>query len=324
MSETGMEKRESSSLSWRRLMQELSGSVGKDSANSPGDVLIVQQLINQCIALIQPRAPLSENGQCDLLTIDAITDFQRRIVKLNSPDGRVDPGGRTLEALNVCASGKALPGTVTAPVTAPGKKYTDSPNEVPTKTTTPTAGDVVALVRQAWPELNEDGARTLAAQFMHETGGGRFCFNWNLGNVKSGPDNLHMYLRNVWEVDTPERAQAQVAGSGGLGHIATADEIKQHGWSCPAGMAVAVFDPPHPQSRFRAYVSLPDGAQRWVAHHQATAQKHPEFLAELNAGDCAAVAKTLKQVGYYTGGESDYANSMTAKKAAIDKELGAS
>ena len=177
-------------------------------------------------------------------------------------------------------------------------------------------------MRANWTELNESGARTLAAQFMHETGDGKHCYNWNLGNVKAGPSDRHMYLHGVWEVDTPEQAKAQVDKAGGLAHLATPEEIKKHGWSCPAGMTVAVFDPPHPQSRFRAYASLQEGAQRWIAHHKATAQKHPEFLTELNAGDCAAVAKTLKKVGYYTGGEADYAHSMKSKKAAIDKQLG--
>jgi hypothetical protein len=304
-------------------MEKLKGRVGKDGVNSPSDVLIVQKLINRSLHLIEPRAPLREDGQCGSLTIDAIAEFQRRIVKLKSPDGRVDPGGHTLEALNFCASGKTYVPKQTVSVTSPGRKYTDHPKEVPTKTTTPTAAQVVAMLRQVWPELNEHGARTLAAQFLHETGGGKYCFNWNLGNVKAKAGELHMYLQNVWEVDTPERVQAQVAKSSGLAHIAGAEEIKKRGWSCPAGKAIAVFAPPHLQCRFRAYESLQDGAQRWVAHHRSTARKQPDYIDHLNAGNTTAVAKTLKKVNYYTGGEADYADGMKAKKSAIDKHLGA-
>ena len=69
------------------------------------------------------------------------------------------------------------------------------------------------MLRTSWPELTENGARTLAAQFMGETGGGRFCFNWNLGNVKAGPNDPHMCLRGVWEVvGEDERARTRRDG----------------------------------------------------------------------------------------------------------------
>jgi hypothetical protein len=203
-----------------------------------------------------------------------------------------------------------------------GHKYTESPNEAATKRTTPTAGDVVSMLLTAWPELTGQGARTLTAQFMHETGDGLHCYNWNLGNVKASAAEPHMYLQGVWEVGSPAAMQAQVDSAKGLAHLATADEIKKHGWSCPPGQAVAVFDPPHAQSRFHAYDSLVNGAQRWMGHHRAIAGKNPTYLASVNGGDCTAVAHILKIVGYYTGGETDYANGMTGKKRAIDAALG--
>ena len=307
-------------------MQRLVASVGQGGANHRSDVLTIQGLINQCIGFIVPRAFVPVSGHCDSILTEAIQDFQGRVVKLDSPDGRVDPGGKTFNALIACASGKPYqPNSPSVPVApaGPGHIYTKNPLEVATTRTTPTAGEVVAAVRQSWPELTANGARTLAAQFMHETGSGKYCFNWNLGNVKSGPNDPHMYLHGVWEVDSPAKAQSQVDNAGGLAHLATAEEIRKHGWGCPEGKAIAVFDPPHPQSRFRAYASLQDGAQRWVAHHQATAKKRPDFVTQLNSGDCAAVAKTLKGVGYYTGSESDYARNMTSLKAQIDKQLGA-
>ena len=75
-------------------------------------------------------------------------------------------------------------------------------------------------------------------------------------------------------------------------------------------------------SRFHAYDSLVNGAQRWMGHHRAIAGKNPTYLASVNGGDCTAVAHILKTVGYYTGGETDYANGMTGKKRAIDAALG--
>ncbi len=202
-----------------------------------------------------------------------------------------------------------------------GKKYTTSANEVPVQRTTPTAAQVVSALLFAWPDqLTNNGARTLAAQFMAETGNGRYCFNWNLGNVKSGATDQHMYLANVWECDTQAGADAKVARSSGQARIATADEIKTHGWKCPN--AVVVFSPPHFQCRFRAYSSLADGAQHWVGNHKRIAATNPDFLTALNAGDVTAVAHALKVARYYTAAETDYARAMTRTKADVDRQLG--
>jgi hypothetical protein len=178
------------------------------------------------------------------------------------------------------------------------------------------------MLLASWTGLSVNGARTLTAQFMAETGGGKYCFNWNLGNVKAGPTIPHMYLHGVWEVDSPVSGQAQVDKSEGLAHVATDEEIKKHGWGCPAGKVIAVFEPPHPQCRFRAYGSLQDGAQRWLLYHQGLSARNPSFFDSLNAGDISAVAHALKQARYYTASEADYARAMTGTKAAIDRTLG--
>jgi hypothetical protein len=209
----------------------------------------------------------------------------------------------------------------TAPASsAPGKKYTDAANEFPVQRTTPTAAQVVGMLQLSWPELTPNGARTLTAQFMAETGGGKYCFNWNLGNVKAGANDPHMYLANVWECDSQAGADGQVARAGGLARIATAEESAKHGWKCPN--VVVVFSPPHAQCRFRAYSSLADGAQRWLSHHKTIAANNPDFLTAINAGDVAAVAHSLKMARYYTAAEADYARAMTRTKADIDKQLG--
>ena len=306
-------------------MNNIVNSVGFHGDNHPPDVTVVQTLLNACLSQLPPRLPQPLTGICDPTTIEVIRDFQLRVIKSASPDGRVDPGGRTLAALNIVASGQPyLPATPSPPASDPGKKFTTNLNEFVTARTTPSAAQVVDLLKRNWTDLTEAGARTLTAQFMHETGGGKYCFNWNLGNVKAGPNEAHMYLKNVWEVDSPAQANAQVAKSGGLGRIATPDEIKTRGWSCPVGSNVVVFDPPHPQCRFRAYISLEEGAQKWMSFHKKIALKNPSYITELNRGDCAAVANSLKKVGYYTGDENDYASSMISQKARIDKSLGLS
>jgi len=287
----------------------ISSSVGRGGVNNRDDVLKVQRLINAKLPI--PLLPLAETGICESLTIGAIEEIQRRNLHM-TPDGRIDPNGATFGF---------LAGRSGSTVTTGGRKYTNNPSEVVTRRTTPTAREVVSMLLQSWSDLAEKGARTLTAQFMAETGEGKYCFNWNLGNVKAGANESHMYLRNVWECDTQSGALTHVQQSGGLAHIATADEIRKNGWKCPG--AVVVYEPPHAQCRFRAYSSLTDGAQRWLGHHQKIANKNPQFLSALNNGDVPAVAKALKQAGYYTAAESDYARAMTREKAKIDRELGA-
>jgi hypothetical protein len=204
-----------------------------------------------------------------------------------------------------------------------GKRYTNNPNEVVTRQTTPTPQNVVAMILSSWTQLTNNGARTLTAQFMVETGGGRYCFNWNLGNVKApSQDVSHMYLRNVWECISKSQGEAQVAGGRGLVRIAMPEEIQKRGWRCTTGAVVVVFDPPHPTSRFRAYGSLQEGAQRWIGHHQKIARANSNYINALNTGDIVAVAKALKVARYYTASESDYARAMIEAKATIDRALG--
>jgi hypothetical protein len=153
---------------------------------------------------------------------------------------------------------------------------------------------------------------------MAEAGGGRYCFNWNLGNVKAAEDEQHMYLRKVWECESQSKADKNVTLAHGLARIATAVEIRKHGWSCPN---VVVYEPPHSMARFRAYDSLADGAQRWLAHHRI-AHGNSDYVRALNAADITAVAHALKQAGYYTAGEADYARAMTRAKKEVDQALG--
>lgn len=222
--------------------------------------------------------------------------------------------GATWDTLTVFV--KALDGTP-----AGGHKYTNNPNEVVTRQTTPKPREVVSMLLQAWPALTEQGARTLTAQFMFETTEGVNCYNWNLGNVKAGANDQHMYLRDIWECDSASGAAAQVEQSNGLAHIATPEDLRKHKWwKCDS--TIVVFEPPHVQCRFRAYNSLAEGAQRWVGNHQRIAQKKADYLANLNGGNIDAVAQTLKDVKYYTGVESIYAAGMTRESKQITKALG--
>jgi len=93
-------------------MPDIQFPVGTNARNRDDDVLIVQQLLNTVPASAGGASPaLDLDGWCITNTIGAIQNFQRR--QFNGwSDGHVDPGGKTIKALNdlAAASGsRSLP-----------------------------------------------------------------------------------------------------------------------------------------------------------------------------------------------------------------------
>lgn len=76
----------------------LTGSVGVSGANRTPDVLLVQKLLNAVPpSKGGPLSLLDVDGACGPLTCGGIRQFQQR--NLGFADGRIDPGGQTIEAL---------------------------------------------------------------------------------------------------------------------------------------------------------------------------------------------------------------------------------
>jgi hypothetical protein len=76
----------------RMMAVQISAAVGKNAANQVDDVTLVQQL------LLQNKIDIgTADGICGSHTIDGIILFQSGY--LSHPDGRIDPGGRTFQAL---------------------------------------------------------------------------------------------------------------------------------------------------------------------------------------------------------------------------------
>ena len=95
----------------------LKATVGKGGRNLHSDVLLVQSKLNKFDLV--PLRPLTVDGHMGPLTIAAIENFQSRYVGMSAPDGRVDPGGCTLQALMQVPQGgvAAIPSiAATAPV----------------------------------------------------------------------------------------------------------------------------------------------------------------------------------------------------------------
>lgn len=80
----------------------ITASVGKNGQNKVQDTFPMQIMLNKFIipGCLKPTQMLAVDGIIGKKTIAAIRDFQRRICGFSNPDGRIDPGGKTLNALN--------------------------------------------------------------------------------------------------------------------------------------------------------------------------------------------------------------------------------
>lgn len=90
-------------------MANISRPVGKfppgtTNVNLQQDVKTIQKLLNAQILKISPISPLREDGAIGPKTIFAIQEYQRRVVGMSQPDGRIDLGGATLRALGATSS----------------------------------------------------------------------------------------------------------------------------------------------------------------------------------------------------------------------------
>ena len=77
----------------------ITASVGAGGKNLWSDVKTVQSLLNRCIHLLTPYRPIGEDGGYGQKTGDVLVAFQRRVVGMAAPSGKVDPGSATWQAL---------------------------------------------------------------------------------------------------------------------------------------------------------------------------------------------------------------------------------
>lgn len=90
-------------------MSDIVASVGRRGSNRKPDVKTIQDALNAINSTTPGYKRLEPDSLIGPKTIGAILEFQIRVVKLRNPDGRVDPGGKTLKALNADAKGPPPP-----------------------------------------------------------------------------------------------------------------------------------------------------------------------------------------------------------------------
>ena len=80
-----------------RIAPPIFTSVGRGGVNAPGDVFVIQSLLND--RLPQPHAPIPVTGVADVGTTLAIETYQAIFLAMRPPSGRVDPGSPSYYSL---------------------------------------------------------------------------------------------------------------------------------------------------------------------------------------------------------------------------------
>ena len=80
-----------------RIAPPIFSSVGRGGTNAPGDVFVIQSLLND--RLPKPHAQVPTTGTDDPGTTLAIETYQAVFLAMRPPSGRIDPGSATYYAL---------------------------------------------------------------------------------------------------------------------------------------------------------------------------------------------------------------------------------
>jgi hypothetical protein len=194
-----------------------------------------------------------------------------------------------------------------APDTTPPPP-SNGPRELPSIRTRCSPAELYAALAEAAPELQRKSLLVLLAQWSLETGEGRECRCWNLGNAKGRPDGSD---GRSWQYfSCNEILPAKVAA-----RIVAAAPPRKSGTSPsaaitstrPNGDVVIWFYPNHPYACFRAFATLDEGARDYVQMQRIRfASAWPAVLA----GDPAAFGHALKLAHYYTADEAGYVGAL--------------
>ena len=80
-----------------RIAPPIFATVGRGGENRPGDVFVVQSLLND--RLPRPHSDVPVTGEADIGTVLAIEAYQAVVLRMIPPTGRVEPGSATYYAL---------------------------------------------------------------------------------------------------------------------------------------------------------------------------------------------------------------------------------
>lgn len=166
--------------------------------------------------------------------------------------------------------------------------------------------DVGAALGRAWYRLfgampERASIDLLLAQWAHETGRGRSCYGWNLGNAKATA---------AWDGDFCERACNELLTEKQAADALARAAPRTDGpgsdvllGGTVGSLRIVWFYASNPASRFRAFPTLDAGALDYLdLLHNRFASAWPSVIA----GDPQRFIASLKASGYFTGNEREY------------------
>lgn len=179
----------------------ITGSVGNKGTNNPEDVKLVQQLLNK-----KYKAGLAEDGDCGKLTITAIAKFQQVVLGSTKPDGRIDVGGKTWQALSGNAAAPVNNGgnsngtttTTTPVVVVPTGKEIVNPETPAPNAKLPQATEI--LKEGAWSKRKEASIITASPEQVQEV----------MKKANSAGSPCFLESRPITKVANPEEIPAGV------------------------------------------------------------------------------------------------------------------
>jgi hypothetical protein len=178
--------------------------------------------------------------------------------------------------------------------------------------------DLIVAIWKSWeqffgaPPAHKESVWILIAQWGLETGWGKSCYCWNLGNVKSTEGDGHDYqyykCNEILPLATAQKYAQQSPDTAKITQVRS------------DGKAIIWFYPNHPGCRFRAFKTLEEGA---FDHLKLLARRFDKAWPEIIEGDVVGYSQKLRQQGYYTADEASYTNTLKgcmkmAAKAPVD------
>jgi hypothetical protein len=207
-------------------MAKLEGSVGRNASNQFSDVQTVQRLLNNFIQ--PPATKLTDDGSVGPLTIKAIEDFQRTVLKWKETDGRVDPAGATFRRLTGTGGGTS---PTPAPVTS--ANLSGSAWWHANQASFPNSTDVddleagfQAKVKNFITALEDAGADiTISSTLRHKDRAYLMHYSWKLtyGMIKAADVPARAGVNIIWDHGNDAKSKAaakQMKELFGMVHIA--------------------------------------------------------------------------------------------------------
>lgn len=153
-------------------------------------------------------------------------------------------------------------------------------------------GDLIMALVHGWKRFygwlpSADQMGCCLAQMNLETGRMKYCHNWNVGNIKKKHETK-------WSKDDGKDWQMFRCSE-----VLKVDGKWKEVW----------FDPPHPQTHFRAYRTLEDGVVDYIKF-LALRDRYKAAWSKVLDGDPRAFSHELKQGGYYTASEALYTRTV--------------